>query len=277
MSTRTAAATVTAAPHPCATAHAAFTRVFPDLRIRLTAPPRPAPGWTATGDLLASAALRARLVAAETRRTELRHGAAPRPDVAAGFWLHRLVWPLGLLLSLPWLLDARVPLLPADRLAHRHPARGGPAELAVLPGAPVRFACLPDDPRAGHPAAVPVPDRAALDRELRTAFAAQLDPLFTALAPQLRRGPRTLWGLATDELTEGLWFAAGLLGRERQAVEALSALLPGTGTTAPYTGGAAFRRTPAGPCRTRVSCCLFYTVRPTDPCTGCPREQRPAR
>ncbi|GAA1944077.1 iron-sulfur protein [Kitasatospora viridis] len=259
---------ITTSPHPCAAAYRAFGRVFPDLRIRLTGT-RPGAGWTTAPRLLASPALRERLLAAEARRTARRHGAAPRPDVAAGFWLHRVAWPLGLFFTLPWLLDARVPLPTAEQLAHRHPARGGPAELALLPGGPLRFACLPGDPAAEHPDALVLPDRPALDLALRTAFADRLDPLFTAFGPQLRRGSRPLWGLATDELTEGLWFAAGLLGEEARAVAALSALLPGR--TAPFTGGAGFRSTPTGPTRTRVSCCLFYTVSPTAPCAGCPR------
>ncbi|MFE0461881.1 (2Fe-2S)-binding protein [Kitasatospora sp. NPDC058965] len=254
---------------PYAGAYAAFARVFPDLRVRLATPP-PGPDWHPVARLLADPALRTRLLAAELRADRARYGTAPRPDVAAGFWLHRYSWPLCLLFGLPWLLERRVPLPTVEQVAFR-PARpaGGPVELALLPGAPHRFACLPDDPAARHPGAVPVPDRAALDATLRTAVAGHLAPLLAAFRPQLRRGPRTLWGLATDELVESLWYAAGLLGLGPRAVADLEALLPGG--TAPFTGGAGFRRADGQPARTRVSCCLFYTVRPAEACAGCPR------
>lgn len=114
-------------------------------------------------------------------------------------------------------------------------------------------------------------------------------PLLAAFRGELRRGPRTLWGLATDEVVEGLWYAAGLLGQEARALAELAALLPEGADSAPFVGAAAFRTTafrtaafrtagasrPAGPptpVRTRVSCCLYYTVRPADPCVGCPRS-----
>ncbi|WP_329563114.1 (2Fe-2S)-binding protein [Kitasatospora sp. NBC_01266] len=72
--------------------------------------------------------------------------------------------------------------------------------------------------------------------------------------------------------------AAGLLGQETRALAALAALLPEDADNAPFGGAAAFRLArpsrPAGPptpLRTRVSCCLYYTVRPGEPCAGCPR------
>ncbi|MEU9008003.1 (2Fe-2S)-binding protein, partial [Streptomyces sp. NPDC048551] len=89
-----------------------------------------------------------------------------------------------------------------------------------------------------------------------------------------RRGPRARWALATDEVVEGLWYLGSLLGEERRAVRELDLLLPGT--TAPYTGGAGFR-TLDGPAtaelttRDRAGCCFFYTIRPQDTCTTCPR------
>jgi ferric iron reductase protein FhuF len=54
----------------------------------------------------------------------------------------------------------------------------------------------------------------------------------------------------------------------------LELLLPGS--TRPYAGSAAFRELtgPDGeslPTRDRVSCCLFYTLRPTETCATCPR------
>ncbi|WP_035805274.1 (2Fe-2S)-binding protein [Kitasatospora mediocidica] len=260
------------APHPpvgsatpCAAAYARFTAVFPGLRIQL-ADPRHGDGWVPVDRLIADPAVRARLIADEARRGRHRYGEALRPDVAAGFWLHHYAWPLCLLFTLPWFLEDRVPRLPVERVSVRRTGAVGLGELSARPDG---FACLPGDPLAGRPGARVVADRAALDHELRTALAEHLGPVLAAFRPDLRRGPRTLWGLATDELTEGLWYAGGLLGEERRAVEALTALLPGG--TPPFTGGADFRprRTPTA--RTRVSCCLHYTVRPAETCFGCPR------
>jgi hypothetical protein len=85
-----------------------------------------------------------------------------------------------------------------------------------------------------------------------------------------------MWGIATDEVTEGLWRIGALLGAEDRVVSQLDALLPGF--TAPYAGAAAFRTLgtsqPAGgavPTRDRISCCLFYTLCPAEPCATCPR------
>jgi ferric iron reductase protein FhuF len=80
--------------------------------------------------------------------------------------------------------------------------------------------------------------------------------------------------MATDEIVEGLWYVAGLLGEEQRAMIELELLLPGA--TRPYAGSAAFRELtgPNGeslPTRDRVSCCLFYTLRPEDTCATCPR------
>lgn len=80
--------------------------------------------------------------------------------------------------------------------------------------------------------------------------------------------------MATDEIVEGLWYVAHLLGEESRGVAELELLLPGA--TAPYAGGAGFRELagPQGrplPTRDRASCCLFYTVRPGDTCVTCPR------
>lgn len=80
--------------------------------------------------------------------------------------------------------------------------------------------------------------------------------------------------MATDEIVEGLWYIAHLLGEETRARTELERLLPGA--TKPYVGAAGFRELtgPNGeslPTRDRASCCLFYTLRPEDTCVTCPR------
>ncbi|MFJ9521228.1 (2Fe-2S)-binding protein [Kitasatospora sp. NPDC101801] len=97
--------------------------------------------------------------------------------------------------------------------------------------------------------------------------------MLAAFRPLVRRGPRTLWGIVTDDVIEGLWFLGGLLGEEDRAAAEASELLPGP-SDAPFVGGADFRPVASGEAtrtRTRVSCCLFYTVRPDEFCRTCPR------
>ncbi|GAA3293883.1 hypothetical protein GCM10020295_16960 [Streptomyces cinereospinus] len=90
----------------------------------------------------------------------------------------------------------------------------------------------------------------------------------------MRRRGRALWGMATDEIVESLWYVAHLLGAQDRARRELELLLPGA--TGPYVGSAAFRELtgPNGetlPTRDRASCCMFYTLRPDDACATCPR------
>ncbi|MYV51290.1 (2Fe-2S)-binding protein, partial [Streptomyces sp. SID3212] len=183
------------------------------------------------------------------------------------FALHRYAWPACLLVTLPWFLHRRVPRVPVADVAFQR-VRG---RMAVRTGS---FACLPDDPAAGHPDARVVPDEEALRAEVRAAVAEHLGPVLEGFAPRMRRGRRALWGMATDEIVEGLWYVAHLLGEEDRAMAELELLLPGT--TGPYVGAAGFREL-TGPdgaplaTRDRASCCLYYTLRPDDTCVTCPR------
>ncbi|MFE1435132.1 MULTISPECIES: (2Fe-2S)-binding protein [Streptomyces] len=195
------------------------------------------------------------------------HGRPGRPDVVAGFGLHRYAWPACLLFTLPWFLHRRVPYLPVERVAHDR-------EHGRIAARPAGFACLPGDPAASVPGARVVRDEEALRAELRAAVAEHLEPVLGAFGPVMRRRGRGLWGMATDEITEGLWYVGTLLDEERRAMRELEALLPGTAK--PYAGTPAFREL-TGPrgesltTRDRVSCCLFYTLNPSDTCVTCPR------
>jgi hypothetical protein len=187
--------------------------------------------------------------------------------VVATFALHRYAWPACLLITLPWFLSRRVPRLPVSAVAYQR-AEG---RMAVRTGT---FACLPGDPAAALPTARVVPDEEALRTEVRAAVAEHLAPLLTAFGPRMRRRGHALWGMVTDEITEGLWYVGHLLGEEQRALAELGRLLPGG--TAPYASGAAFRALTGADGRTlttrnRASCCLFYTVRPEDTCVTCPR------
>jgi ferric iron reductase protein FhuF len=158
-----------------------------------------------------------------------------------------------------------------DRTAPERP-------LGRLAARPAGFACLPGDPAAALPGARVVADEEALRAQVRAAVAEHLAPVLAGFGPRTRRRGRALWGMVTDEIVEGLWYVAHLLGdgeRDRARRE-LELLLPGA--TEPYAGSAAFRvlTGPNGeslPTRDRASCCMFYTLRPEDTCATCPRTR----
>ncbi|MFJ7910590.1 (2Fe-2S)-binding protein [Kitasatospora sp. NPDC096204] len=275
---------------PGAPSYHRLSGLTPILTVRC-ARPRRGDGWLTAADLAVRPEAVRELIAHDARQGLARYGRPLRPDVAAGFGLHRFVWPVSLLFTLPWFLERRVPLLtPGDVALRRHPDA---VELTVRPA---EFTCLPEDPAAGAGQAGAVPDESALAAALRSALGAFLTPVLTAFGPEARRGPRVLWAMATDAVVEGLCYAGGLLGEPERARAELSALLapgepldpahtPGAGdrpapAPAPFTPGAGFA-SPApgeggapGPERSRASCCLVYTADPQDMCAGCPRVTR---
>ncbi|MGP3970133.1 (2Fe-2S)-binding protein [Streptomyces sp. 6N223] len=251
---------------PLAPAYRRAAEVMPELRIAEQTP-REGAGWLRASDLAAGGEALAAFLAAEERQIVADYARPARPDVVASFALHRYAWPAGLLFTLPYFLLRRVPWLSPDDVSF-HRAEGR------LTARITAFSCLPDDPAAGLPGARAVRGEAALRAEVRRAAAEHLGPVMAAFGPRMRRGPRALWGAATDELTEGLWYLGQLLGEEERARAEAGLLLPGG--TGPYAGGAAFRELPVPDGRTvttrdRASCCLYYTLRPQDTCVTCPR------
>ncbi|MFD5562858.1 iron-sulfur protein [Kitasatospora griseola] len=242
-----------------------LTELFPDLRIH-SAAPRTDPDWTTAAALATDPAALDATIAFDERLGLKLYGAPTRPDVTAGFSLHRYAWPVALAFTLPWFLERRVPVLPVEQISINR-ANG------ELTARPLAFHCLPDDPAASHPDALVAPDRPALDTALRAALADHLAPVLDAFRPRVRRGPRTLWALVTDDVVDGLWYLSTLLDEEPRAVAELTALLPGDASSAPFVGAPGFREEGGHRTRTRVSCCLFYTVRPTEPCFSCPRSK----
>ncbi|MFD5461670.1 (2Fe-2S)-binding protein [Kitasatospora sp. NPDC127059] len=222
-------------PAPCAPSYHRLTALTPVLSVHC-APPRSGDGWLPVADLTTDPAAVRELVAHDARQGLARYGRPLRPDVAAGFGLHRFVWPVSLLFTLPWFLERRVPLLgPGGVSVRRGP---GSIELTVLPEA---FVCLPDDSAAGSPVARTAPDENALAAELRCALAEFLAPVLAAFGPEARRGPRVLWAMATDAVVEGLCHAGGLLGEPERARTELSALLapgPSSAPSVPSAPGA---------------------------------------
>ncbi|WP_393062153.1 (2Fe-2S)-binding protein [Streptomyces sp. LN549] len=251
-------------------AYARLAEVFPGLRAEVLTDGEPAPGgagWVAAHELAAGGSGLDAFLAWDDAQVLRDYGQQARPDVVAGFGLHRYAWPACLLVTVPWFLHRRVPRIPVENVTFQR-------ALGHLAVRVQEFACLPGDPAAELPGARVVADEAALRAEVLASVAEHLGPVLDGFGPRMRRGKRALWGMATDEVVEGLWYVAHLLGEERRAMAELEMLLPGT--TKPYVGTAGFRELtgPDGqplPTRDRASCCMFYTVRPEDTCVTCPR------
>lgn len=263
------------APSVTAAAYARLTEVLPGLTVTELAPGEPAPrggGWVSAAALAAGGAELDTFLAWDDDQVVRDYEVRARPDVVASFGLHRYAWPACLLITVPWFLTRRVPRYPVTDVSYDR--TGEVMRMAVRP--PVSFACLPDDPAAALPGARVVADEETLRAEVREAVAEHHEPILAGFGPRTRRRGRALWGMVTDEIVEGLWYVAELLGPEEQerARRELELLLPGS--TRPYVGSAAFREltAPDGralPTRDRASCCMFYTVRPEDTCDTCPR------
>ncbi|MEV3993708.1 (2Fe-2S)-binding protein [Streptomyces sp. NPDC049837] len=257
---------------PVADAYTRLTEVFPGLRVRELTDGERAPrgaGWVGADELAAGGAALDAFLAWDNAQVLRDYGQQARPDVVASFGLHRYAWPACLLITVPWFLHRRVPRLPVADVAFQRAL--GRMTVRVR-----EFACLPGDPAAALPGARVVPDEEALRGEVRAAVAEHLGPVLEGFGPRMRRGKRALWGMATDEIVEGLWYVGHLLGEEPRAMAELALLLPGSGAARPYVGTAGFRELtgPDGtplPTRDRASCCLFYTLRPEDTCVTCPR------
>ncbi|AWW36957.1 MULTISPECIES: (2Fe-2S)-binding protein [Streptomyces] len=258
-----------------ADAYARLAEVLPDLGVMELNAGEPGPsggGWVSAAALAAAGPGLDAFLAWDDEQVRRDYGMPARPDVVASFGLHRYAWPACLLITVPWFLHRRVPRLPVTDVSYDRTAPGfAMGRLAVRPGA---FACLPGDPAAELPGAVVVPDEEALREQVRAAVAEHLEPVLTGFGPRMRRRGRALWGTATDEIVESLWYVAHLLDEQDRAMRELELLLPGA--TRPYVGSAAFRELtgPNGeslPTRDRASCCMFYTLRPEDTCVTCPR------
>jgi hypothetical protein len=258
-----------------ATAYARLAEAFPALAVTELGPGEGAPrggNWVMASELAEAGPGLDAFLAWDDTQVRRDYGQQARPDVIASFGLHRYAWPACLLITVPWFLHRRVPRLPVTHVSYDRTGDG--MRMAVRP--PSSFACLPGDPAALLPGARVVGDEEALRAAVRAAIAEHHEPVLAGFGPRARRRGRALWGMVTDEIVEGLWYVAHLLGEgaQERARRELELLLPGA--TQPYVGSAAFRELtgPNGealPTRDRASCCMFYTVRPEDTCATCPR------
>ncbi|MEV5527280.1 (2Fe-2S)-binding protein [Streptomyces prunicolor] len=258
-----------------ADAYARLTEVIPGLGITELTSEQPIPtggGWVSAAALAEGGTGLESFLARDDAQVLRDHGRRGRPDVIATFGLHRYAWPVVLLFTVPWFLHRRVPRLPVTHVSYDRTAEGfDMGRLAVRTDS---FACLPGDPAAILPGARVVPDEEALRAEVRAAVAEHMEPVLAGFGPRMRRRGRALWGMATDEVVEGIWYVADLFGEQPRAVRELERLLPGA--TKPYVGSAAFREV-TGPngealsTRDRASCCMYYTLDAEDACATCPR------
>ncbi|MDX3692226.1 (2Fe-2S)-binding protein [Streptomyces europaeiscabiei] len=253
-------------------AYTRLTEVLPMVSVTELSPTDPLPegeGWVCAAGLAAAGAELDAFLAWDETQILRDYGREGRPDVVAAFGLHRYSWYACLLFTVPWFLQRRVPRFPAGHVAFQR-------EQSRLVVRGETFSCLPGDPAADEPGARVVPDEEALRAEVRAAFAEHIEPVLGGFGPRMRRRGRALWGMATDEIVEGIWYIAELLGADEQerCRRELELLLPGA--TRPYVGAAGFRELtgPGGeslPTRDRASCCMFYTLAPDDTCVTCPR------
>ena len=145
-------------------------------------------------------------------------------------------------------------------------------EVALRPG---RFWCLPGDPDAGHPDAVPVSDDAALGKILRDQIIAHASRFLTVYGSQVRFGRRTKWATVTDVLDSGLLLAGRTFGSP-QAGASDARLVLGSGEK-PLTSASTIcelidDRGRVHWTRRRGSCCFLYALPGIErPCASCPR------
>ncbi|WP_216591691.1 (2Fe-2S)-binding protein [Streptomyces brasiliscabiei] len=258
--------TATHVPELLAAAYRRLDGLCEALSVRVAVPAAQGAGRT-VGLMEGRTAVEA-FVEAEAARIQDRYAHSAPRHVAASRALHDYAWSVGLLMSGVWFLERRVSrVAPGDI---RVDLATGMFEIA--PGSEV--VCLPDDPALALPGARAVAHQEALRAELRAAVADHMGPVLDAIGPYARRGSRALWGLVSDDLVSGLWYLGRMRGDEAAGVRAATAVLPTA--HAPFPGGADFRSLRTGdgrehPTRTRMGCCLYYTIRPAEACSTCPR------
>lgn len=239
------------------------------------------PGWARCSDVLADPGALPRWLGGVARAVQAQNGG----------WVPPLVTPASYLMG--WYLDVpaytgglafgvarRVPDLDQGSLAVHLAPGGWPDGVALLGD---RFACLPDDPDADHPAADVVRDERALAQVLRDRVAAHARAFHSVYRPPVKIGSRQRWGMLTDVLDTALWTSGVQTGDEERGVRDAGLVLDGVHP--PFTSGSRVYRLVDG-CgrprwtRRRESCCFLFHVPGAQACFTCPRvgdDERVAR
>jgi hypothetical protein len=145
-------------------------------------------------------------------------------------------------------------------------------EVALRPGP---FWCLPGDPDADHPDAIPVPDEAVLAAELRREVVAHATRFIEVYGPLVRFGRRTLWAAVTDVLDTALLLGGRAFGSTQAGAVDARLVLPTR--IEPLTSASSICTVTDEHGRThwtrrRDSCCFYYALSGvTEPCATCPR------
>jgi hypothetical protein len=277
-------------PHPLASSIAVVDRAVTLLEFSmrndrpLPGEPRGAEGrnapWIECDDALSDVTFFPRWRVGVARRLAEQH-ALPQPatvpeKTTSGYilqWYPIIPTYLGALL---FHSARRVPALAPRRLGFR--LGSAPLHSAALQAValrPGRFWCLPDDPDARHPDAVPVPDEAALAAVLRHEVITHATRFLAVYDPQVRFGRRTQWATVTDVLDSGFLLAGRSFGSP-QAGASDARLVLGAGEK-PLTSASTIctvtdKRGRTHWTRRRGSCCFLYALPGIErPCASCPR------
>jgi FhuF 2Fe-2S C-terminal domain len=194
------------------------------------------------------------------------------PEQTTGGYV--LLWYLAIPSYLGGLLfhsARRVPSLEPRQLSFRLES-AALQEVGLRPG---RFWCLPGDPDAGHPDAMPVPDEASLGAVLRQEVIAHATRFLAVYGPQVRFGRHTQWAEVTDRLDKALLLAGHSFGSAQAGADDARLVL--ADGEKPLTSASRIRQVTDDRGRThwtrrRGSCCFLYALPGVaHPCASCPR------
>lgn len=208
-------------------------------------------------------------------------------NTIGGALIQEYQWPLISAAVGCFLVDRRVPDLHAEQIRLYVPATEDAekeeehsARIAFSSG---RFAALPDDPAAEHPAATIVPDLDALRDYLRNGLETHFGWVIERLSQALGCNPRGLWLYVTDRVASTLsWLMQeqnkqiGLSGIEPE----FNALLRVAGSPLVSKKVGFFELTYKDYTHVyldRATCCFWYKSDDGDYCTTCPHRTKEDR
>jgi hypothetical protein len=272
-----------AGAHPLAASVATVDRAVRSLSFRLadrmpdeSRPNEPGSGWITCENALSDPDFFMRWRAIVAQQLTAKYRTAPEQTCVLGKTTggYVLQWYLVIPSYLGGLLfhsARRVPTLAPRQLSFRLNA----AELHEVALRPGRFWCLLEDPDAGHPDAVPLPDEATLGAVLRHQVIAHATRFLMVYDPLVRFGRRTQWAAVTDLLDSALLLAGRSFGSPQAgASDARLVLADGE---KPLTSASTICQVTDDRGRThwtrrRSSCCFLYALPGVErPCASCPR------